>query len=496
MAKDLRGSVVTSLVAFLIFAVGFGVRSGAETPEVLRCSGTGGATPDQQIVACTAAIRSGNLVKPSVAFLQRGNAYQAKSDYDHAIADYDEAIRLDPTYANAFNNRGNTYYRKANYDRAIADYNEAIRLDPKDANPFNGRGAAYKAKGDYDRAIADYSQAIRLNPNQVVFANNLKSTEQVRASAQARQQVSQQIFRCNGEDADQAIASCTELIYSSDYYDRKGALENRARAYQTKGDFERAIADYNEAVRLDPKSARAFTDRGSAYQTNGDLERAITDYDEAIRLDPRSARAFTNRGTAYEAKGNLERAIADYDEAIGLDPKDAFVFTSRGTAYEAKGDLERAIVDYNEAIRLDPKNKEALKSLARVALAAARQGPAPTTPRQTAARAANDIRIALVIGNSEYKIVAALPNPRRDAPAVAAALRDVGFQTVTLECDLSREKFAEALRAFSAEAEKADWAVIYFAGHGIEVGGINYLIPVDARLAADRDAQYEAMPLD
>jgi uncharacterized caspase-like protein len=89
-----------------------------------------------------------------------------------------------------------------------------------------------------------------------------------------------------------------------------------------------------------------------------------------------------------------------------------------------------------------------------------------------------------------------LPNPRRDASAIAEALRGLGFQTVTLESDLSRERLVGALRAFAAEADRADWAVIYFAGHGIEVGGVNYLIPVDARLVADRDVQFEAVPLD
>jgi len=67
---------------------------------------------------------------------------------------------------------------------------------------------------------------------------------------------------------------------------------------------------------------------------------------------------------------------------------------------------------------------------------------------------------------------------------------------VTLASDLSRDKLVDALRSFAAASEKADWAVIYYAGHGIELGGVNYLVPVDARLIADRDVQFEAVPLD
>src|SRR6185312_3256522 len=75
-------------------------------------------------------------------------------------------------------------------------------------------------------------------------------------------------------------------------------------------------------------------------------------------------------------------------------------------------------------------------------------------------------------------------------------LRRVGFETVSVAADATRDKMIEALRAFSAEADKADWAVVYYSGHGMEVNGTNYLIPVDARIAVDRDIQFEAVPLD
>jgi uncharacterized caspase-like protein len=105
-------------------------------------------------------------------------------------------------------------------------------------------------------------------------------------------------------------------------------------------------------------------------------------------------------------------------------------------------------------------------------------------------------RTALVIGNSSYRHAPVLKNPRRDAEAVAGALRRAGFQTVATDGDLDRERLLNAVQAFSREADNADWAVIYFAGHGIEVGGTNYLVPVDARLRTDRDALFEAVPLD
>jgi invasion protein IalB len=105
-------------------------------------------------------------------------------------------------------------------------------------------------------------------------------------------------------------------------------------------------------------------------------------------------------------------------------------------------------------------------------------------------------RVALVIGNSAYQHAPTLPNPRRDAVMVADALRQANFQSVTLQNDLGREQLVNALRDFARQAEGADWAVVYYAGHGMEVAGVNYLIPVDARIATDRDINLEAVSMD
>ena len=98
------------------------------------------------------------------AYIRRGNAYNHKGDYDRAIADLEQAVRLDPKDPKAYVIRGFAYVEKGDYDRAIADLEQAVRLDPKDPKAYVIRGFAYVEKGDYDRAIADLEQAIRLDP--------------------------------------------------------------------------------------------------------------------------------------------------------------------------------------------------------------------------------------------------------------------------------------------------------------------------------------------
>jgi len=106
-----------------------------------------------------------------------------------------------------------------------------------------------------------------------------------------------------------------------------------------------------------------------------------------------------------------------------------------------------------------------------------------------------DKRVALVVGNSSYQSVPQLPNPSKDATSVSQMFKDAGFD-VAVAIDVGNLEFKRAIRKFEASADQADIAVIYYAGHGLEIGGTNYLIPVDAKLASDRDADDEAIPLD
>ena len=105
-------------------------------------------------------------------------------------------------------------------------------------------------------------------------------------------------------------------------------------------------------------------------------------------------------------------------------------------------------------------------------------------------------RVALVIANSAYSTVGDLQNPTGDAKAIASALRDSGFNSVDLKNNLKRDEFLSTLRDFARKVANADWGVVYYAGHGMRAGGTDYLIPVDAQLASDKDVQFEAVDLN
>ncbi|MFT4119632.1 caspase family protein [Bradyrhizobium sp.] len=123
-------------------------------------------------------------------------------------------------------------------------------------------------------------------------------------------------------------------------------------------------------------------------------------------------------------------------------------------------------------------------------------GAAVVMMAATCGAARAEKRVALVVGNANYQSVPKLPNPARDAGAIAKMFKDAGFETVDVQLNLGNLEFKRAIRKFETMADQSDIAIVYYAGHGLEIGGINYLIPVDARLASDRDAEDEAIPLE
>jgi tetratricopeptide (TPR) repeat protein len=425
--------------------------------------------PRLKVAACSRILSDGNLTKDLRAFgyHNRGVGLLLQGELDRAIVEFNEALRVDPAYKSSFNSRGNAWKGKGELDLAIADYNEAIRLDPDYAFAHNGRANAYYNKGDFDRAIADYNEVIRLDP---------------------------------------ALAA---------------PYNNRALAWRGKGELDRALADANEALRRDPNGVAIYTGRGEIWRLKGDLDRALADQDQAVRLDSNSPLPFLRRGDTYRYRGDLKRALADYDQALRVRPDYIPAFVGRGLTFEKQRDFTRARAEYEKALN---SRSQVRGDIAGVGLETARArlaafdsgGPQPVipaapsrvsspnsipTPAVAVPAAAPPVakpgrRIALIISNAGYKNVAPLNNPQHDGEAIAASLRAVGFETVTVASDATREKLTEALRSFANEAEKADWALVYYSGHGIEVNGMNYLIPVDAKLATDRDVQFEAVPLE
>ena len=175
---------------------------------------------------------------------QRGVSAYEKDDLDTSIADFTEAIRLDPEFAEAYCGRGISYRNKGEYDKAIADYTEAIRLDPKLADAYCSRGIAYEQKGEIDSAIGDYMEAIRLNPKNAITHNNL---------AWLLATCSEDRLRDGQRAIDNATQAC-ELME----WEIWNSLDTLAAAYAETGKFDKAVELQQKAVELATKDAENY----------------------------------------------------------------------------------------------------------------------------------------------------------------------------------------------------------------------------------------------
>jgi tetratricopeptide (TPR) repeat protein len=136
--------------------------------------------------------------------------------------------------------------------------------------------------------------------------------------------------------------------------DAAWAYSGRGTAWIGKKEYENAIKDYTEAIRLRPNDATIYNNRGWAFARAGDDEKAQSDYTEAIRIDPKFAMAYYNRSIVWEHKKDYDKAIADSNESTRLDPTRARFVVTRGVQFREKGEYAKAIRDSIEAIRLDP----------------------------------------------------------------------------------------------------------------------------------------------
>jgi tetratricopeptide (TPR) repeat protein len=393
-----------------------------------------------RLEACERVIAAGRVTGKDLGLANavRAQAFMQKHNYNKAIAAFDAAIAADPDNLDYSVTKGWAYYQKGDDDQAMAIYNALLQAHPNAANALNNRGRLYLRKGALQSALDDFTAALNYRP---------------------------------------------------DYHN---AHLNRGIVLRINGDLNGALADIAKGLQTDAPQPYAYLERCRTYIAMGRFDEAMADCNTAIEKAPNYQHAVVGRADIYRAKGDLDAALKDYNSVLGKNPNNMLAHVGRGQLLEKRRDLVQAREDYRLVAAISTPHDDYDITQARET---ARDRLAALTPQGPAGTIA-DLRVALIIGNGAYKHAPALGNPPRDAKLMADTLRGLGFKTVTLASDLTHDKFVQTLRAFAREAEKADWAVIYYAGHGLEVGGTNYLVPVDAKLASDKDAETEAVPLD
>jgi len=298
-------------------------------------------------VLFTACQSTGGVGRNSEALraFERAEALYKVGTYGEAAEEYTKAIELEPEWAEAFLGRGNTRFwgLDVNRELGLEDYEKAAALDPKYLE-FAQAVKCYM-DGDYLRAIETFNSVIQNNIN-------LMDSYSFRGNA---------YFSI--DEFEKAIADHSETIRL--YPDFNQNYSNRAYAYNTTGQYDMAIADSDQAIRLDPDSFYGYLFRGEAYFRKENYRQALADLNRAIQLNPDNKGGlavipYFIRASIYFQEGSFSSAITDYSQVIQFLPDATGPYVDRGYCYLQTGDYDRAAADIDTALRLDPGNETAL----------------------------------------------------------------------------------------------------------------------------------------
>jgi tetratricopeptide (TPR) repeat protein len=313
--------------------------------------------------------------------IMRGSALDETGNYELALKDFEEALKINPDNSQVLMNKGISLHKLGAFAEALGEYNKAIKLSPKFGAAYVNRGSLHTDLDQYEKAISDYHKGLSFLEDKKTMAKvffNLGNVYiQLDNYDEAKKQLDQAInlseeqeekglfyFRraiCWMEEND-FNSAMLDLIQSiklkPDYFE---AYLLRAQLNLKRNDKVQAISDFTEAIKLAPneiEKAKMYGMRGIQYGEEGDFENAISDFNNGIAILPEDSALYFNRGFTELMQANIRDSIIDFDRAIELEPTHVRAFHDRGLALSVLGDHKRAINDYKNAINLFGANVE------------------------------------------------------------------------------------------------------------------------------------------
>ena len=276
-------------------------------------------------------------VKPYMAepYFYRGVAKLSLDDFKGAEEDCTLCIERNPFIVNAYQVRGIARQNLGDYQGAIDDYTEGLRYAPEDRSFLNNKAIAEVQLKKYDEAEKSFDKLIALHPN---YYNGYMSRAQ---------------FYLEKGDTIKAIDDIDKAISIDKYI--SGAYAQRAIIKVLHdADYDSALADMNEALRLDPKEVSYYFNRARIKYHQDDLQGAMADYDYILKLDPDNTMTYYNRGLLRMQVGERNKAISDFTKVIKAEPNNYFAIYNRALLYDMIGNYGKAISDFNVVLEQYP----------------------------------------------------------------------------------------------------------------------------------------------
>ncbi|GMJ11255.1 secret agent, partial [Hibiscus trionum] len=275
-----------------------------------------------------------------------GAIYYQLHNYDMCIAKNEEALRIEPRFAECYGNMANAWKEKGDIDVAIRYYMIAIELRPNFADAWSNLASAYMRKGRFNEAAQCCRQALQLNPLLVDAHSNL-------GNLMKAQGLVQEAYSCYLEAL--RIQPTFAIAWS-----------NLAGLFMDSGDLNRALQYYKEAVKLKPSFPDAYFNLGNIYKALGMPQEAIVCYQRAVQTRPNNPIALGNLASTYYERGQLDLAILHYKQAIACDQRFLEAYNNLGNALKDVGRVDEAIQCYNQCLTLQPNHPQALTNLGNI----------------------------------------------------------------------------------------------------------------------------------
>ena len=274
-------------------------------------------------------------------------------DFDRALASFDGAIATEPSNPIGYLARSILYARRGNNDKQQRDYQQALRLNPNVETLWTEIAQWFDKEQSTARSGRDHS--FRLNLTSLADPQVLSRQFVTRNAGKNYHELFQEGQIAHNEgNYDDEIALWNDVVAMNlSAIQVAPAIMNRGNADAAKGDLDKAMQDYNDAINLDPKNAGTYVNRALELARGGDYEAAMKDYAMAIALNPRQWQAYFNRAAELKHSGKLREAVADLSQVMNLNPEFVGAYVNRGSIYVRQGELDKAIADYSDALQRD-----------------------------------------------------------------------------------------------------------------------------------------------
>ncbi|MDF1665086.1 MAG: tetratricopeptide repeat protein [Planctomycetota bacterium] len=290
-------------------------------------------------------------------YIRRAIIYFQKNDLKKAFNEYKIAVQLDPLNALAFNNRGHIYQVQKQYQKALEDFNRAISLRPQFAMAYLNRGILRWNLRDTLGARRDFTLAIQSNPSFKVRVDRFlaqNDDNQSKGLPKDARSFNQRGFKfMNAKKYKRAIQDFDQAIKLNP--NQSPAYTNRGICRFHLGNFEGALSDYNKSIAYKP-FALTHNNRGYLFMERKQYQKALQDFNIAIKIDPRCSSAYNNRALLHSYLGKHREAIQDYDQCLLITPTMTESYYNRALSKEKIGDKKGAIEDYEQLIQLRPND--------------------------------------------------------------------------------------------------------------------------------------------